>query len=61
MAAVSSASAALASSNSGNGANYRGSSAIMTSLPFLGGFMTLLNDLVKRLNAWTAGTLTERL
>jgi fucose permease len=33
------------SSNSGNGANYRGSFAIMTSLFFLWGFLTVFSDM----------------
>ena len=32
--------------SSGNGANYRGSFAIMTSLFFLWGFMTVFNDIL---------------
>jgi FHS family L-fucose permease-like MFS transporter len=34
------------SSGSGNGANYRGAFAIMTSLFFLWGFMTVFNDIL---------------
>ena len=46
MASITSASATATSSTSGNGANYRGSFAIMTSLFFLWGFMTVFNDIL---------------
>jgi FHS family L-fucose permease-like MFS transporter len=46
MASIPSATASATSSTSGNGANYRGSFAIMTSLFFLWGFMTVFNDIL---------------
>jgi hypothetical protein len=46
MALISSASATSTSSTSVNGANYRGSFAIMTSLFFLWSFMTVFNDIL---------------
>ena len=46
MASIPSSSAASTASNAGNGANYRGSFAIMTSLFFLWGFMTVFNDIL---------------
>ena len=46
MASIPSASATATASNAGNGANYRGSFAIMTSLFFLWGFMTVFNDIL---------------
>jgi len=46
MASIPSASATATSSASGNGGGYRGSFAIMTSLFFLWGFMTVFNDIL---------------
>ena len=46
MASIPSASATATTANSGNGQAYRGSFAIMTSLFFLWGFMTVFNDIL---------------
>ena len=46
MASIPTASATATSSSSGNGQAYRGSFAIMTSLFFLWGFMTVFNDIL---------------
>jgi FHS family L-fucose permease-like MFS transporter len=46
MASIPSASATVTTSTSGNGNSYRGSFAIMTSLFFLWGFMTVFNDIL---------------
>jgi FHS family L-fucose permease-like MFS transporter len=46
MASIASTSAAAKVSTSGNGANYRGSFAIMTSLFYLWGLMTMFKDIL---------------
>jgi len=46
MASIPSASATATTANSGNGQAYRGSFAIMTSLFFLWGFMTVFKDIL---------------
>jgi len=46
MASIPTGSSTASASNSGNGQGYRGSFAIMTSLFFLWGFMTVFNDIL---------------